>query len=137
MEYARVKALVEMLGDGYDTIEESTYQENLFEVDSEEYLVLTDEEADEKVAEYIKDTVWAFNAGFIASHSKIDYDATITLVESLQDKCEGSNDAVLSLIDDFDEFVSDVIADDGRGHFLNNWDGAEEESGEYFIYRQN
>ena len=39
---------------------------------NESYMVLTDEEADEKVKEYIKDSVWAFNSSFLSSHSKAD-----------------------------------------------------------------
>jgi hypothetical protein len=136
MEFARVKALVEMLADGYDEITEG-YDSTTFEVDSEEYMVLTDSEADEKATEYIKESVWAFNADFIASHSKIDYDATVEIVTQLKEKCEDANDAIMSMIEDFDEFVEDAISADGRGHFLNNWDGSEEESGEYFIYRVN
>ena len=31
---------------------------------NESYMVLTDEEADEKVKEYIRDSVWAFNSSF-------------------------------------------------------------------------
>ena len=31
---------------------------------NESYMILTDEEADEKVKEYIKDSVWAFNCSF-------------------------------------------------------------------------
>lgn len=105
----------------------------------DDYLVLTDEEADEAAKEYIKESVWAFNAGFIINHSKLPYEA-IEMVEGFQSaKCEDANDTILALIDDFDEFVSDAISADGRGHFLSTYDGEENEEtvdGEtYFIYR--
>ena len=98
---------------------------------NESYMILTDEEADEKVKEYIKDSVWAFNSSFLASHSKADE----KVFQILAEQCESSNEAVLSLIDDFDHFVEDAIMSDGRGHFLNFYDGAEEEYSNYFIYR--
>ena len=105
--------------------------------DDREFLVLTDDEADEKAKEYIKDSAWAFNASFLASHSKADEDVFICLSE----KCESSNDAVLSLIDDFDHFAEDAIASYGRGHFMSSYDGQEnieEVAGtEYYIYRTN
>ena len=98
---------------------------------NESYMVLTDEEADEKVKEYIEDSAWTFNPSFLACHSK----ASIEVFKILSEQCESSNEAVLSLIDDFDHFVEDAIRSDGRGHFLNNYDGVEEEYSNYFIYR--
>jgi hypothetical protein len=42
------------------------------------------------------------------------------------DRCESVNDAFLALVgDNFDRLVEDAIAADGRGHFLNTWDGEE------------
>ena len=106
----------------------------------DDYLVLTDEEADEKVAEYIKESVWAFNPDFIVSHSSLPCEA-VEMVQNFQySKCEGANNTILALIDDFDDFVSDAISADGRGSFLNFYDGEENEEmvngTTYFIYRQ-
>lgn len=39
-------------------------EDNYYTFANEEYLVLTDDEADDKVKEYIKETVWAFNPTF-------------------------------------------------------------------------
>ena len=105
--------------------------------DDREFLVLNDDEAEEKAKEYIKDSAWAFNASFLASHSKADED----VFKCLSEKCESSNDAVLSLIDNFDDFAEDAIVSDGRGHFMSSYDGhenIEEIAGtEYYIYRTN
>ena len=102
-----------------------------------EYLVLTDDEADQRAEEYIKDSAWAFNPSFLASHSKVDED----VFKILSEKCESSNDAILSLIDNFDDFVGDAISSDGRGHFISSYDGDENieeiKGTEYFIYRIN
>ena len=113
-------------------------EEDCTDID-DDYSVYTDEEADEKAAEYIKETVWAFNASFIVDHSNLPCEA-IEMVEFFQrEKCEGANDTILALIEDFDEFVSDAISADGRGRFLSSYDGEENEetvNGEtYYIYR--
>lgn len=107
---------------------------------NDEYLVLTDDEADKKAAEYIEESVWAFNPDFIISHSSLPYEA-IEMIKNFQTiKCEDANETILALITDFDDFVSDAISADGRGHFLSFYDGEENEetvNGEtYYIYRQ-
>ena len=122
-------------------IEQTAYDEDVIECNGDEYLVCTDEEADKKAKNYIKETVWAFMPWFIIDHcSALDHDdASEKIIKAIQDQCESGNDAMLKLIDDFDEFVEDAIASDGRGHFLATYDGEENEflyKGEiYYIYR--
>lgn len=106
----------------------------------DDYEVYTDEEATQKAREIILDSLWAFNATFILSHSKIDMNEKyLTKIQS--DLCEGANDLVRSMINDIDDFVEDAISSDGRGHFMNTYDGEENEikvDGEYYyIYRIN
>lgn len=108
--------------------------------DEDDYIVYTDEEATQKAREIILDSLWAFNASFILSHSKIDMNEKyLTKIQS--DLCEGANDLVRSMINDIDDFVEDAISSDGRGHFMNTYDGEENEvkvDGEYYyIYRIN
>jgi hypothetical protein len=105
----------------------------------EEYLVLTDEEADERAREYILDTLWAFNAEFIASHTVdgLEDDAIKALREIQSKLCESANSLIKSMIHDMDHFIEDAISSDGRGHFMSSYDGEENESGEYYIYRTN
>ena len=100
---------------------------------NQEYMVLTDAEAQDKVAEYIKETVWAFNPDFLARHSGIDRE----VFERLQDSCETANDAIFKLIKNFDELVEDAVGTDGRGHFLSGYDGNENEQGDFYLYRTN
>jgi hypothetical protein len=104
--------------------------------------VLTDEEADEKATEYIKETLWAFNASFIAS--QIDLDEEV--IQAIHDngKCEDNNDTIYNLINklgNFETFVEDAVSSDGRGHFISSYDGNENEENvndtTYYIYRQN
>ncbi len=108
---------------------------------NQDYICLTDDEADEKAAEYIKDSLWAFNASFIIEHSKLSSDAEEMIKSYQEDKCEGANDTIEALIEDMDEFISDAISADGRGHFMSSYDGNENEetfAGEtFYIYRIN
>ncbi len=120
----KIDALAKHFDIEADEIEVSRYDENSFEIGSEEFLVLTDEEADEKVADYIRETVWAFRPEFLASHmTGIDPED----LRPIQEKCESANPILIKLIDDLDHFIADAIASDGRGHFLATYDGEEVE----------
>jgi hypothetical protein len=113
----------EFVNDNCSEVEELDI-DDCYDVD---YYVLTDSEADEKAAEYIKDSLWAFNASFIIEHSKLPYEAK-EMVQSFQSvKCESANDTIEALIEDMNEFVQDAIRADGRGHFLSSYDGNENE----------
>jgi hypothetical protein len=90
------------------------------------YYIGTDEEMDELATKYIEDSAWAFNASFLADMT----DLPIEVFEALSDKFEDSNDAVVRLIEKtcgMEDFVSAAISADGRGHFLNSYDGEEDE----------
>lgn len=109
------------------------------------HLVLTDEEADEKASEYIKESLWAFNPSFLADVTGIDAE----VFEAIQanNRCESNNDAIARLVgDDLESLISDAISSDGAAHFLNTYDGEENEinlkditgQNEYlFVYRIN
>ena len=79
--------------------------------DGKEYLVLTADEADAKAEDYIKSSLWAFNANFILSTCGLATNSNV--VKSLH----------------------------GRGHFLSPYDGTENEiilgNETYYIYRVN
>jgi hypothetical protein len=131
----RNEALATYLDIPLDDVEPSTYDECVFEADDAEYMVLDDDEADERAREYIRESVWAFNADFLAGYM-VDGKLTAEQIDALRrDACESINDAFLAMIDDFDEFSDDAISTDGRAHFLNTYDGQEHEQGEWFIYR--
>lgn len=111
------------------------------EIGREEYMVLTDEEADKATRENILESVWAFNKSFLDSHSEAIAEMDEYVFKKIQEMCEGANKTILRLIDDVDHFIEDAIACDGRGHFLSGYDGEENEIklGDvyYFIYRTN
>lgn len=123
--------------DKYEILKQYLGDESFNEDD---YEVYTDEEATQRAKEIILDSLWAFNASFILSHSKIDMDEKY-LTKIQGDLCEGANDLVRSMIDDIDDFVDDAISSDGRGHFMNTYDGEENEikvnDEYYYIYRIN
>lgn len=93
-------------------------------VQGTDYIAGNDEEMTEAVTESIKQTLWAFNANFLASMT----DMPEKIFSALQDQCEDANDAVEACIDKtcgIEEFVEAAVRADGRGHFLNSYDGGE------------
>ena len=99
----KVRALQNHLDLNDDEVNNITFNGDEFLHDDREYLILTDDEAEEKATDYIRESVWAFNSSFLSSHTGIDED----VFKLLSEKCESSNDAILSMIKDFDHFVSD------------------------------
>lgn len=139
---ARITALAAHMG--YDAADFTpvSYTENAFSIGREEYLVLTDEEADEAVSDRIKDDVWAFNASFILSECELPSELEEAISAFQADKCEGANDALLALVEKcceggMEAFAESAVSADGRGHFLSSYDGNEIEAGAFFIYRTN
>ena len=112
-----------------------------FEDGGSEYSVLTEEEADETVAEDIEQSLWAFNASFIVDNTELPSEAEEMIKGFQEAKCEGANDTIRAMIVDMEAFVEAAVAADGRGHFISGYDGEENEAtvGEttYYIYRVN
>lgn len=134
----QVLALAEYLDADPDDILETgcnTYADSCDQY-GPEYHVLDDDGADEAVAESIKNSLWTFNASFLAGETGFDKD----IFTCMQDKCEDANSAFLSLIEQscgLTSFIESAVGCNGRGHFLSSYDGNENESGDYFIYRIN
>ncbi len=141
LEQLKTQALMQHLGIKENEVSQSVYNDELFEADGGEYLVLTDSEADEKAKEQILESVWAFNKSFLDCHSEAISELDEKSFSVIQEACEGANKAILAMIDDKERFINDAIACDGRGHFLSQYDGEENEVkiGEeyYFIYQTN
>ena len=133
----KMLALREYLDCDVDDLDESTYGDHTYEHGSREYLVLTDDEADEAVAEYIRESVWAFSPWFLETHTPEGVAAEAIKSIQANGRCEDNNAVFLAMITDIDRLIEGAIGCDGRGHFLNHWDGSEEEAGDYFIYRIN
>jgi hypothetical protein len=133
----RILALAKHLDCDPDEIEEGPH--GAYEYGRQEWLVLTDSEAAEKAAEDIRETVWGFNASWIADYTPngIDED-TVKAIQG--DRCEDANAPLTALIEagrGMKEFIEDSIGADGRGHFVAQYDGDEHESEGYYLYRVN
>jgi len=118
-------------------------------IDDQDYLVLTDTEADKAVREDIEEMVWAFTPSFLRAHTGV----TIEAIAKIQEMSEDANEPLTAMIKDFDHFVDDAVACDGRGHFLAGYDHEENsetyasvvrdgrcykaEKMTYYIYRRN
>ena len=105
-----------------------------------EYMVLSEQERNEKVKEYIQETLWAFIPSFLAEETGLPKE----VFRALSEKYESGNDAILALVEKtcgLDAFVKAAVEADGYGHFLAFYDGEEEkvtvEGEDYFIYRIN
>ena len=124
-------------------------EENTLRIYNEEYLILTDMEADDRAREDIERSLWAFMPNFILSHcstyenmSNWEYDKAKEALEKLQSHfAEAINPLIKAMIQDLDEFINDAIIEDGRGHFISIYDGRENEEKvngvTYYIYRIN
>ena len=142
MEQTRIQALANYLEVEAEEITEGYYDKGC-SCGGAEYLVLTDEEANDRAAEEVKNSLWAFRASFIIEHCKNyeemttdEYNSAVESLEEAQSRCcESANGLVKALIDDMDEFVEDAINADGRGHFLAQYDGNENEQDDFYIYR--
>jgi hypothetical protein len=136
----KIKALASFLSVKPSEIEVCSYDDDRLSYGGEDYIVLTDEEADDKCEQYILETAWAFRKEWLMDFMSVfhhNYEAGEKAIAAIQDQCETGNDAILALIDDRQEFVSKSIQADGRGHFLAGYDFNEHEEGDYFIYRNN
>ena len=113
------------------------YDEAQSDFDNGDYLVYTDEEADEAVREEIEEMVWAFTPSFLRAHTGV----TIEAIAKIQEMCESANEPLKAMIKDFDHFVEDAVKCDGRGHFLAGYDHQEDyvtfNGITYYIYRRN
>lgn len=120
-----------------DDITESDFRSSgEFSYGSAEYRVLRDDESDSAVSEYVDQSLWAFNASFLAGQTDLPEEC----FSALNEKCESGNDAIRQMVDKtcgFASFVDSAVSADGRGHFLASYDSEELESGDFFIYRTN
>lgn len=119
-------------------ITESKYEENCFECDGAEFLVLTDDEAEQKAYENIEDSVWAFKSEFIHKHSIFqgnNRENELKVIKAISSLCENGNEPMKCIIHNFENFVDDAIEQDGRGCYIADYDFKEYEEDGFYIYR--
>ena len=144
-----LKQFLSIPDEDMDDIKITQWDENEVEIYGQDYLVLTDAEADARAREDVERDLWAFQPGFILSHcstydrmSNWEYDKAKEALEKIQGYfAESINELIRAMIEDVDEFVEDAICEDGRGHFISHYDGRENEEEvkgvTYYIYRMN
>jgi len=112
------------------------YGDGVYKIGSKEFLVLTDEEATIFTANYIAQSLWAFNEWFLVDF--MPEGVTEDVIKAVKKECENGNAALLSMVGNrFDDLVKEAISLDGRGHFLATYDGEEWQKDGFFIYRTN
>lgn len=142
-ELTAIEALARHLECEVDELSEESHDHyglTVFSLGRQEYAIGTDSEADEAARQYIKDSIWAFNAGFILSECDLPGELEDAIKAFQEDKCEDANDALLALVEKcttLEDFAQSAISADGRGHFLSPYDSNEDECGEFYIYRLN
>lgn len=103
-----------------------------------EFAVATNDEANRASENYIRDSIWAFNATFILSCCGLPL-ALRKAIESYQrEECENANEPLLELVEKtcgIKKFAEKAIQSDGRGQFIARYDGKERERNGLFIYR--
>jgi len=104
------------------------------------FLVLTDEEANARARDYIEESLWAFNASFLAGQTGLPEAA----FAGLSEQCECGNEPIRQMIQatcGIESLVEAAISADGRGHWLASYDHEEVEFNNgrmtFFIYRIN
>jgi hypothetical protein len=102
------------------------YDPNVYSANGNEYMVLTENEANDECFRYFEESLWAFNPSFLSFNTDLPEE----VFEVLQERCEASSDAVLKLVEkcgNIDDLVTEAVAVDGRGPFLSGYDGKENE----------
>lgn len=151
LQYLQTDEKEEISDDDIDIDSYDLYGLHILSIGRREYAIGDDGEADNAALEYIKESLWAFNADFIAGEIG-NYDLK-PAIEALSEKCEDGNDGIIALIEAFtsiEDFAQNAISADGRGHFLSSYDGEEIEfryyhfekgrwvyEDTYYIYRIN
>ena len=109
------------------------------DIDLDDFMILSDDQADQAVRERIEQDLWAFNPSFLSSVTGLS-ESTFKAIES-NNKREDNNEAILELVEatcGLDDLVEEAIRWDSRGHFLSSHDGQEHELGDdMYLYRIN
>jgi hypothetical protein len=143
---AHAEVLAAFLGCNVDELSPTYDHHGLQQYDhnGNTYAVGTEEEAAEALTDNIREMLWAFNAAFIVEQCDLPTELAPAIAAFQGKECEGANDALLALVEKcttLERFAEAAEQADGRGHFLNPYDGNEKEQEHngktYFIYQTN
>ena len=144
----RRAALAENLGCFPENIIPSPHSDKIFDIGAREYLVVTEQEAAEIIAEQIENELWAFHPEWLIQHTLLmekfvtaDYEAVLqafTVIQHhLMETCNPMLEALIEATCGMPLFIEEAISHNGRGHFLAPCGEAEEKQGDFYIYRMN
>lgn len=114
-----------------DTLDKNNvFVANVFTFYCSTYLVLTDEEANNEMYEYVKNNMCVFDAEFILEQSDIKYtEETKTSLTKMLNSCTNDcNSFILAFIEStcgIDYFVESAIKHNGRTFFISFFDNLE------------
>lgn len=125
-------------------LKESRYgTPHLFEYFNADYLILTNEEANQEFEIQLETLIYQLDIDFIKKHLKIDIPTEI-LQQYIFDMCDNYSciQVFWELLHDKTAFLEDVAKIYGRGYVLGWYDGKEievcaDEHTSYYIYRLN
>lgn len=146
----RRAALAENLECLPENIIPSPQCDKIFDVGAREYLVVTEQEAAEIIAEQIENELWAFHPEWLIRHTLLrnspkfaiaDYEAVLqafTVIQHhLMETCNPMPEALIEATCGMPLFIEEAISHNGRGHFLAPCGEAEKKQGDFYIYRMN
>lgn len=116
------------------------YGDHEYDMGSQTWVVTTDEEADTLAEIRVKDNLWAFNSNFLCHYtSALDtYKARKAFDKMREILCEDAQEFVVALLGNrLEECIKDAITEDGRGHFISQYDGMEIKVDSFYLYRVN
>lgn len=100
---------------------------NTWLIDGDNYLIVTENEAYQEMEDYVEDNLWSFTTSFLSNVTGLD-EEIFKAIQS-NNRCEGNNDAIKSLLEfgniSMHQVAMEAIAWDGVGHFLAGYDGNE------------
>lgn len=132
IEEVKAEALAKSLG---INVEEVELKGSYYVAEGYDYEVHNEEEREERVTEYIRNSLWAFTPSFLANMTELPEE----VFEVLSEKCENGNDAIERIITKtcgLEAFVDEAIRYDGYGHFMSSYDGEEIElEGDLYAYK--
>ena len=146
----RRTSLAENLGCPPENIIPSPQCDKIFDVGAREYLVVTEQEAAEIIAEQIENELWAFHPEWLIRHTLLrdtpkfataDYGAVLqaftAIQHNLMETCNPMLKALIEATCGMPLFIEEAIAQNGHGHFLAPYGEHEEQQGDFYIYRMN
>lgn len=133
----KITALAKNLDCSIDDIVPSQSVDGVYSAQGKQFAVLTGDEAENEFKSTVKNSLWAFNPDFLAKFLPLDAPE----IKAIQEvKYEDSNKIFEKLLgNNLEDLCEAAEKADGRGHFMNSYDGVEKktsvEGEDFYIYQ--